>query len=76
MSLVNAIIIKNRKIMFKREHYNKIIKAINNPKPRQFLDAGYIIVDFDSKTIINAQNAFSTKDISSKQIKNMAILNL
>jgi len=76
MSLVNAMIIKNRKIMFKRDHYNKIIKAISSPKPGQFLDAGYIIIDFDTKTIINAQNAFSIKDLNNKSIKKMSILSL
>ena len=76
MSIVNAIIIKNNKIMFATEHYRKIIKMLENPKPERFLDAGYIVVDFDAKTILNSQNAFSPKSINNKQVKKMDILNL
>ena len=76
MSLVNALIIKNNKINFYRAHYNKIIQIINSPKPNKFIDAGYIIIDFDNKTIINSQNAFSIKDINNKSIKKMSILTL
>ena len=76
MSITHALIIKNNKISFHSAHYNKIIQIINTPKPNKFLDAGYIIIDFDNKTIINAQNAFSINHLNNKEIKKMSILTL
>lgn len=76
MSIINALIIKDSKISFYSAHYNKIIKLLENPNPKKFLDAGYIIVDFDAKAVFNRQNAFSIKDISSKQIKKMMLFTL
>jgi len=76
MSIISTLIIKNNKILYHRAHYRKIIQIINNPLPNKFLDAGYIILDFDNKTIINSQNAFKISHLNNKEIKKMSILNL
>lgn len=73
MSIVNALIIKNKKISFHSTHYNKIIKLIPLQNPTTPLDAGYIIIDFDNNVIFNAQNAFSIKDIKNEKIKKMML---
>ncbi len=66
MSILSAIIIKNRKIFFVQGHYRKIMKCFLNSfdciSRNEFLDyyvdGGYIIVDFDRKMIVNGQDCF------------------
>ncbi len=64
MSEINLIIVKGSDFYYTKMHYREIIKAINNPeefkkllKNKQYLDAGYLILDFNNQTIINCQNA-------------------
>ncbi len=73
MSIVNAVIIKDRKIRFVRKHYREIMKILNEKKPRakQFLDAGYIIVDLDRKIILNCQDAFSLLDLKKNELRKL-----
>jgi len=65
MSEVHLIIIKNRKIYFITQHYRKIQQILENKdlfrQKGKYLDAGYILVDFDNKDIINCQDAFALK---------------
>jgi uncharacterized pyridoxamine 5'-phosphate oxidase family protein len=65
MSEVHLVIIKNRKIYFITKHYREIQQILeNNNKIRQkgkYLDAGYIVIDFDNKDIVNCQEAFALK---------------
>ena len=64
MSEINIIIVKGSDFHYTKMHYREIIKAINDPKEfkkllkkKRYLDAGYLILDFNNKTIINCQNA-------------------
>jgi len=64
MSEINLVIVKGSDFYYTKMHYREIIKAISNPaefkkllKNKQYLDAGYLILDFNNKTIINCQNA-------------------
>ncbi|MBW2973100.1 hypothetical protein KY346_01770 [Candidatus Woesearchaeota archaeon] len=64
MSEVNFIVIKGENLYFAKAHYRKIIEAVKNPekfkkllKSRHYLDAGYLILDFNNQTIINCQTA-------------------
>lgn len=63
MSEVHLIIIKNRKIYFITEHYRKIQQILESKdvikQKGKYLDAGYILVDFDNKELINCQDAFA-----------------
>lgn len=61
MSYIHLLIKKQNKIRYAFLHYRKAKQVldsltipINCPA-----DAGYLIVDFDKKTIINNQNAFA-----------------
>ena len=75
MSEVHLIVIKNRKIYFITEHYRKIQQIMENKeKIRQkgkYLDAGYIVLDFDSKDIVNCQEAFALLNLKSFSIENL-----
>ena len=73
MSIVNAVIIKNKKIRFVRQHYRDIMKILNKKKPhaRNFIDAGYIIVDLDRKVLLNCQDAFPLTDLKKNELRNM-----
>ena len=64
MSEINFIVVKGEHLYFTRAHYRKIIEAIKNPakfkkllKNKYYLDAGYLILDFNNQTIINCQTA-------------------
>lgn len=76
MSVVNILLIKGGKIIFIREHYRKALEMLENPSPKLFLDSGYIVIDFDFNLILNAQNAFSIRDIKNKKIRKMEVFTL
>lgn len=68
MSFVTLIIVKNKKLSVTTAHYTFVKKVIEHgladivplkTNNNHFLDAGYLIVDYDAKTIINAQDAFA-----------------
>ena len=66
MSKVCCIIVQGNNIYFVSKHYREIVEAIKNPekfkellKNKQYLDAGYLVLDFNNQTIINCQNATS-----------------
>ena len=65
MSIVNAVIIKDRKIRFARNHYREIMGILDKKMPRakKPIDAGYIIVDLDRKILLNCQDAFNISDL-------------
>lgn len=70
MSFVNLLIIKNRRIVFLREHYRKAIDMLEKGiTPLLSADAGYLVVDFDSKIILDCQDCFSLTDISKGELK-------
>lgn len=76
MSEINIIIVKGADFYYAQMHYREIIKAISNPeefkkllKNRQYLDAGYLIIDFNNKTIINCQNAASLPKTNFEELK-------
>ncbi len=73
MSIVNAVIIQDRKIKFTRKHYREIMKILNKKKPgaKKFIDAGYIIVDLDRKVLMNCQDAFPLSDLKKNELRNM-----
>jgi len=68
MSFVTLILIKDQQVRMLSAHY-RIIKnmiafcdfdfAQVKTSTYHVIDAGYILIDYDAKTIINAQNAFS-----------------
>lgn len=76
MSEINLVIIKGSDFCCRKLHFREIINVINNPeefrkllKNRQYLDAGYLILDFNSKTIINCQNAVSLPKTNFDELK-------
>lgn len=66
MSYIHLIIINDNKIYTFASHYRTAIKLLDNGlinilkkfREQKFLDAGYILIDFDSNHVINAQSAF------------------
>lgn len=63
MSNVNLVIIKDDKMYFIRDHFNKIKKLAGRLKSKSFLDAGYIILDYNNKVILNSQSAFDVNEL-------------
>ena len=70
MSSVNVVFVKDDCIYFARVHYRKLdsilAQGINTILPAlraKFLDAGYIIVDSNNKTIINGQRGIAVKKV-------------
>ena len=64
MSYVHLLIAKDDNIYLVNVHYRTAMKLLEHPervlpllKPR-FLDAGYLVVDFDKKIVVNGQDAF------------------
>ena len=75
MSLVNLFVIKGNRIYFIRKHYRKVQELLKNQKDLAkedyyYLDAGYLVLDLNNKTIINCQDAFAL------QKTNLAIISL
>lgn len=72
MSFVTLILIKNKQLQTINAHYSVIKKIIEycdfcietvKKTGKTEIDAGYILVDCDRKTIIDAQNAFHTNNL-------------
>lgn len=66
MSIVSAVVVKDRKIRFVRGHYRDIMKILDSRKPsaKKIVDAGYIVFDLDRKIVLNCQSAFRITDLS------------
>ena len=64
MSYVHVLIIKDDKISLASMHYRYAMNLIANPQnilpclKHRFLDAGYLVLDLNRKTIVNGQGAF------------------
>jgi len=74
MSYVNVLIIRDDCVYLTSIHYRKAMKLLENGLEEilpllqhRFLDAGYIVLDLNKKTIINAQNAFSVTKVTNKR---------
>jgi len=66
MSLVTMILIKNKKLAVTQKHWREVEELLKywpklETKTGLLLDEGYIIIDLDSRTIVNNQLAFSVK---------------
>lgn len=66
MSNVTILVIKDGHAYFFSCHYRTAQRLLENDKilsrnTKEFLDAGYIVVDVDEKFIINCQDAFELK---------------
>ena len=64
MSEIHFIVVKGKNIYFMRRHYRKIKEMLECPekinlKKGKYLDAGYILLDLNRKTIVNRQDAFA-----------------
>lgn len=77
MSFVTMIVVRNKKLAVTTAHYTFVKKIIEHglvdmiplkTNNHHFLDAGYLIVDYDSKTIINAQDAFALQKNNEFQV--------
>ena len=77
MSFITLIVIKNQEIKVVPEHYSIIMRIMNHDfKNMQYylkemqdaipLDAGYLLVDVEKKTIINGQSAFAKEHLHPK----------
>ncbi|MBW3001638.1 hypothetical protein KY338_00590 [Candidatus Woesearchaeota archaeon] len=76
MSEINVILVKGSEFYYAKMHYRELIKAIKNTKEfkkllksKQYLDAGYIVLDFNNNTIINCQNASSLPKTNFEELK-------
>jgi hypothetical protein len=79
MSRVVLLYVIDNHIHFLSSHYREILEQINTGKivgDGFWLDAGYILVDCDSATIINNQNAFSASDIKNPVLKRFSLIHL
>lgn len=63
MSYVNVVVVQDDNVYFVTMHYRSLERFLQRGdsilpslKPR-FLDAGYVVVDWNKKTIINGQSA-------------------
>ncbi len=58
MSLVHVIVIKGNSIYFGKIHYNQLPKIKLEEFQKDYLDAGFIVIDHNHKSVLDAQNAF------------------
>lgn len=71
MSYIYLIIVSENKVCHFSVHYRTAMKLLDNGilntikllKDKKFVDAGYLLIDFDRNQIINAQNAFPLRTI-------------
>lgn len=66
MSNVLLFFVKNNRLTLRELHFREAVRQLNDNNlsgVAMKLDAGYIIIDYDSATIINCQNSFSAKDL-------------
>ena len=71
MSNINVLLVKDEGVRFANVHYRTIMKLLESNSCPQlinsfFLDAGYIIVDWNKKTIISNQSGFPIGKIAGK----------
>jgi len=76
MSLVNLFVIKGNRIYFIRKHYRKVQELLKNQKDLSkedyyYLDAGYLVLDLNNKSIINSQGAFAIPQTEFYTIENL-----
>jgi len=80
MSKLSLIVIEKENIHVTQLHYRYIINLINNlfkginslkkmPPEDHFLDAGYVIIDFNLRMLFFAQYAFGLKDLKKDILK-------
>ncbi|MFH0978785.1 MAG: hypothetical protein V1837_05790 [Candidatus Woesearchaeota archaeon] len=70
MSQVVLITIKQGLLKSRECHFREAIGMFNSPTLEgEIMDSGYILVDFDSKTIVNKQSAFSRTDLKGKVLE-------
>ncbi|MBI4141194.1 hypothetical protein HY485_05145 [Candidatus Woesearchaeota archaeon] len=77
MSFVTLIIVKNKQLTVTTAHYTFVKKVIEHglvdvvplkTNNHHRLDAGYVLIDYDAKTIVNAQDAFAIRNLENFQI--------
>lgn len=77
MSFITLIIIQKTRIAVIQKHYRFVIEFFNTEfsdidvytQDRTYdpwLDAGYIIIDFNNRVIVNSQIAFTFSDLEEK----------
>lgn len=76
MSIVNLFVIKGNRIYFIRKHYRKVQEMLKNQKDLSkedyyYLDAGYLVLDLNNKSIINSQMAFTISQTEFYTIENL-----
>ncbi|MDP7458120.1 MAG: hypothetical protein QGH47_05325 [Candidatus Woesearchaeota archaeon] len=80
MSKLNLIVIEKDKLHHTQLHYRYVINLINNLfrginslkkiKPEDhYLDAGYVIIDFNLRMLFFSEDAFSLKDLKKDILK-------
>jgi hypothetical protein len=66
MSNVLLFFVKNNRLTLRELHFREAIRQLNDNTVcgvAMKLDAGYMIIDYDNATVINAQNGFAAKDL-------------
>ena len=66
MSFVNLIVVKDESIFFGKIHYNALPRINLEEFTKEYLDAGFVIIDHNNKTIIDAQDAFPIEKLQFK----------
>lgn len=74
MSNVNLLIVKEEDVYFSSIHYRTLMHLFEKDfnsffellKRKTYLDAGFVIIDFNNKIIINSQNSFDIYSIKNK----------
>ena len=66
MTQVNLIVVDGSEIHFNQDHYTKIISYLSSNCARHrvlndYLDGGYLLIDFNKRIIINSQSCFKVK---------------
>lgn len=82
MSYIYLIIVNKNRVCNFSIHYrtamklldNDILSTINLLKDKKFVDAGYLLIDFDRNQVINAQNAFPANKI--KTLNKMEVFDI
>ena len=71
MSMLLLIAIRNKHAIITNSHFADILAQLNNRVKGSSipLDAGYLIVDYDSATVISSQSAFSAHHLTNPLLK-------
>ena len=70
MSLINLIVVDKNKLYFAQMHYRYVLNLMKQNfknielikhfvRQKYYLDAGYLLVDMNEKTVISNQDGFS-----------------